>query len=94
MCHASTLPDAVAEVLLDEFGPDGLPRYGPTATRRRSSRRGPGITVGLEASTRTFAWQGRGVMVVNDVLSTHGREPFTGECWILVDLAGVGGVGV
>ena len=32
-------------------------------------------------------------MVVDNVLSTHGREPFTGERRILVAMAGVGGVG-
>ena len=49
------------------------------------------ITASLDANTRSFAWQRGDVMVVDNVLSTHGREPFTGERRILVAM--VGGVG-
>ena len=54
------------------------------------------ITAALEASTHTFAWQRGDVMMgmmVDDVLSTHGCEPFTSDRRILVAMAGVGGVG-
>lgn len=46
----------------------------------------------FHASTHTFAWRRGDVMVVDHVLSTHGREPFTGERRILVAMAGGGGV--
>ena len=51
------------------------------------------ITATLDANTHRFAWQRGGVMVADNVLSTHGRKPFSGECRILVAMAGVGGVG-
>jgi hypothetical protein len=40
----------------------------------------------------SFNWQRGDVMVVDNVLATHGREPFTGERRILVAMSGVGGV--
>lgn len=91
--HASTLPTEVAEILLDELGTDGLPRnttYGDGTPIE--SEAVAQITAVLEASTHTFAWQRGDVMLVDNVLSTHGREPFTGERRILVAMAGVGGV--
>lgn len=86
--------DNVAGILLAEFGHDGAPRnttYGDGSPIEAEMI--PQITARLDANTHSFAWNRGDVMVVDKVLSRHGREPFTGERRILVAMAGDGSVG-
>lgn len=88
MFHASNLDPAVREALLSEFAPDELPRnafYGDGTPIedavvheiRRSY---------LEASVR-FPWQQGDLLLVDNFLASHGREPYRGPRKIVVAMA-------
>ena len=88
MFHQSNLPAEVRESLLEEFAEDELPRnafYGDgspidddvLAEIRR---------VYDEAAHRFF-WQRGDVLLVDNFLVSHGREPFSGPRQILVAMA-------
>ncbi|WP_318201612.1 TauD/TfdA family dioxygenase [Streptomyces sp. SCL15-4] len=86
--HDSTLPPDVREGLLELFGADGLPAnsyYGDGGTipddviahlrdRYRTAR-------------RRFDWRRGDVLLVDNMLAAHGREPFTGPRRIAVAMA-------
>jgi alpha-ketoglutarate-dependent taurine dioxygenase len=88
MFHASNLPDEVRHALLDEFAEDELPRnafYGDGQPLEeevlaliRSLYRG--------ASLR-FDWQRSDIMVLDNFLVTHAREPFEGPRSICVAMS-------
>jgi alpha-ketoglutarate-dependent taurine dioxygenase len=85
MFHVSNLEQAVRAVLLSEFRDDELPRnsfYGDGSripdeileTIRRTYS---------EAAVR-FPWQCGDVLLVDNILASHGRDPFSGERKTLV----------
>ncbi|MFJ4712053.1 TauD/TfdA family dioxygenase [Streptomyces sp. NPDC088785] len=86
--HNSTLPPDVREGLLELFGPDGLPTnsyYGDGGTI-------PDDVVAhlracYRAASRRFDWRRGDVLMVDNMLSAHGREPFTGPRRIAVAMA-------
>jgi alpha-ketoglutarate-dependent taurine dioxygenase len=94
--HVSSMPSEVAETLLSDVGEHGLPRnvfYGD----------GEPIPAGIisligdlyRAAAVSFPWQRGDVLVVDNHLAVHGREPFSGDRRILVamsDLCVIGGL--
>jgi alpha-ketoglutarate-dependent taurine dioxygenase len=83
--HISTLDEEVREGLLAMFGEDGLPintYYGDGA-------RIPDDVVAhlrdcYRAEWRRFDWHKGDVLVVDNMMTAHGREPFTGPRKIAV----------
>ncbi|MFD0394700.1 TauD/TfdA family dioxygenase [Streptomyces nogalater] len=86
--HGSTLPPDVREGLLELFGDDGLPA---------NSYYGDGGTIPDEVvahlrdcyrtASRRFDWRRGDVLLVDNMLAAHGREPFTGPRRIAVAMA-------
>jgi alpha-ketoglutarate-dependent taurine dioxygenase len=86
--HVSTLPEAVRAGLLDMYGADRLPS---------NTYYGDGAEIPVEvldhlracyrsASTR-FDYHRDDLMIVDNMLAAHGREPFTGPRKIAVAMA-------
>ncbi|WP_035799573.1 TauD/TfdA family dioxygenase [Kitasatospora mediocidica] len=86
--HISNLPAEAAAYLLEEYGDEGVPRnafYGDgqpiedeVVELIRSLYRDASVSV---------PWQHGDVLVVDNFLATHAREPFTGERRILVAMS-------
>lgn len=87
--HVSALEESVRRMLLDSFAPDELPRnafFGdgsPIPEEDLEHIR----TVYAEESV-AFPWREGDVLMVDNVLTAHGRRPFGGERLILVGMAG------
>lgn len=80
-----SLDEEIREALLDEFGPDGLPFEtdlgdGVPLTRDELDA----INAAYEGATVREAWQPGDVLLVDNVLATHGRDPFRGDRRIVV----------
>jgi len=86
--HVSAHPPAIREALEGAFGVDQLPRnayYGDGRTIEDSvldEIRG----IYKDLSTR-FDWCAGDVVVIDNVLITHGRDPFEGERRVLVAMS-------
>jgi alpha-ketoglutarate-dependent taurine dioxygenase len=83
-----TLASDVREYLVDEYGADGLPfntRFG------NGDPIGPDIVQVInetyEANTVREPWQAGDLLVVDNIRTAHGREPFEGPREIVVALA-------
>lgn len=88
MFHVSNLSAAVREALLSEFKEDELPRnafYGDGSAIESSVL--DEIRETYNATAIAFPWQKGDVLMVDNFLVSHGREPFTGPRKILVALA-------
>ncbi|OLR93059.1 TauD/TfdA family dioxygenase [Actinokineospora bangkokensis] len=86
--HVTTLAEEVCEGLRELFGEDEL----PTNTYFGDGGRIPDDVVAhlrdcYRAATRRFDWQRDDVLVVDNMLSAHAREPFTGPRKIAVAMA-------
>ncbi|MCL7493619.1 TauD/TfdA family dioxygenase [Streptomyces sp. MCA2] len=80
-----SLDEEIREALLDEFGPDGLPFEtglgdGVPLTRGELDT----INAAYEGATVRETWQPGDVLLVDNVLATHGRDPFRGDRRIVV----------
>lgn len=88
MFHQSNLPASVREALLSEFAPDELPRnsfYGdgsPIEDSVLDEIRGV-----YEETACRFDWRQGDMLLVDNFLVSHGREPFSGPRRILVGMA-------
>lgn len=83
-----TLAPEVREFLLDVYGPDGLPfntRFGS------GDAVGEGVVQAInqayEANTAREPWQAGDLMLVDNIRTAHGREPFEGQREVLVAMA-------
>lgn len=86
--HPSSLPAAVREVLLSTFRKEDLPRnacYGDGSPIEQSSL--DEIRATFEAETILFPWQEGDILMMDNMLVAHGRQPFTGTRKILVGMA-------
>lgn len=83
--HYSALPVEIRNLLLDEFGEEGLPHnasYGdgePIPERHLDA-----IRHVLEAISVAHSWRHGDVLVVDNVTTLHGRAPYRGERRVLV----------
>lgn len=88
MFHVSNLEPAVRESLLSEFGQEDLPRnafYGdgtPIETSVLDHIRGV-----YNETAVIFPWQEGDIMLLDNFLASHGREPFVGARKIVVAMA-------
>jgi len=86
--HVSTLDAPIRDALLSQFSEEDLPSntyYGDGEPIE------PGVLDQLRSAysdaTRVFAWQVGDLLLLDNMLMAHGREPFTGPRSILVGLA-------
>jgi alpha-ketoglutarate-dependent taurine dioxygenase len=86
--HISTLDPVLREVLLEEFAEEDLPTntyYGD------GSRIEPEVLEELREAYRqetiAFPWQAGDVMLLDNMLTAHGRGPYSGPRKILVTMA-------
>ncbi|MFI7503315.1 TauD/TfdA family dioxygenase [Streptomyces sp. NPDC049687] len=83
--HASALGPETRELLEEEYGPEGLPystHYGdgtpiPDDVVAR-------IVDAFRAETAARPWRRGDLMLVDNMLAAHGREPFTGTRQVVV----------
>jgi alpha-ketoglutarate-dependent taurine dioxygenase len=83
--NAWSLDPETREVLMDSYGPDGLPfqtRYGDGSPLTEPEVALLNAAYGAE--TRRTDWQVGDLLLVDNVLSSHGREPFSGDRRIVV----------
>ncbi|WSB31528.1 TauD/TfdA family dioxygenase [Streptomyces scopuliridis] len=80
-----SLDEELREALLDEFGPDGLPfntAFGDgeplTAAELRT------IQAAYESATVREPWTVGDLLLVDNILTAHGRDPFRGDRKIVV----------
>lgn len=86
--HSSNMPADVREALVADLGPEGLPRnalYGDgspidTATVEE-------IRATYERHAVRFPWRKGDVMLVDNFLVVHGRDPYSGPRKVLVAMA-------
>ncbi|MGW4348996.1 TauD/TfdA family dioxygenase [Streptomyces sp. NPDC004690] len=80
-----SLDEEIRESLVDEFGPDGLPfetSFGDGEPLTKDDL--ATLNAAYAAATVRRSWQPGDVMVVDNILTAHGREPFRGERRIVV----------
>lgn len=80
-----SLDEAIREALIDEFGPDGLPfntAFGDG--ERLSSQDLADIRAAYDAATVRQPWEPGDLMLVDNILTAHGRDPFRGDRRIVV----------
>ncbi len=85
MFHVSNLTSAVREALLAEFRDDELPRnafYGDGSPIETSVLEE--IREVYRSSAVTFRWQKGDILLLDNLLCSHGREPFVGPRQIMV----------
>ncbi|MGH9362501.1 MAG: TauD/TfdA family dioxygenase [Thermoanaerobaculia bacterium] len=86
--HVSSLQPEVREALLAEFAEEELPRntyYGDGAPIEEEVLEEVREAYRLEAVT--FPWEQGDLLMLDNMLMAHGREPFTGPRKILVGMA-------
>jgi alpha-ketoglutarate-dependent taurine dioxygenase len=83
--HELALDEELRETLRAELGPDGLPfdtGFGDGAPLDAEDF--AAIRAAYEAATVRRAWQAGDLLLVDNVLTAHGRDPFRGERRIVV----------
>ncbi|MEU8523400.1 TauD/TfdA family dioxygenase [Streptomyces sp. NBC_01216] len=83
--NAGSLDPDIREAMTDEFGPDGLPfdtgfGDGEPLTQEDVDA----LNAAYDAATVREPWQAGDVMLVDNVLCAHGRDPFRGDRKIAV----------
>ncbi|MGP4051170.1 TauD/TfdA family dioxygenase [Streptomyces sp. 2A115] len=87
--HVSNLPAATREALGELFPEEEMPRnatYGDGSPI--SDEEMDPVREAFDACTYAFPWQRGDLMVVNNLLQSHGRRPYTGERRTLVAMTG------
>lgn len=86
--HVSNMPVELSAALIEEFGLDGLPRNAYYGDGRPIEDEVVEMIRNLyhDASV-VFPWKSGDVLVVDNFLATHAREPFQGERQIMVAMS-------
>ncbi|MCC3772653.1 TauD/TfdA family dioxygenase [Streptomyces sp. UNOC14_S4] len=80
-----SLDEELREALTDEFGPDGLPFETDFADDLPFTREELDlVNAAYEAATVRRTWQTGDVLLVDNILTSHGRDPFRGDRKIVV----------
>lgn len=83
--HSSALPVEIRDVLLDEFGEEGLPHHASYGDGEPIPERDlDAIRHVLEAVSVAHSWRRGDVLVVDNVTTLHGRAAYRGERRVLV----------
>jgi alpha-ketoglutarate-dependent taurine dioxygenase len=93
--HTASLPDDVRGTLLSSLDPLDLPRnalYGDGTPIEDEVI--AGIHAAFEAETVAEPWRDGDVMLIDNVLVSHGRQPYTGPRKVLVAMAEPGSADV
>ncbi|MCM1940371.1 TauD/TfdA family dioxygenase [Streptomyces sp. G3] len=86
--HLSTVGDELAAELLGQVGPQRVPKTSRAGDGSEFTRPElDAIRAAFAAETTAFDWQLGDVLVVDNLLASHGRAPFTGEREIRVAMA-------
>ncbi|MGB3292547.1 MAG: TauD/TfdA family dioxygenase [Phormidesmis sp.] len=86
--HISNLPTAVSDHLLAEFQPEDLPRnayYGDGSPIEATALEE--IRAVYHQETIRFPWQSGDILMLDNLLSAHGRMPFSGTRQVVVGMA-------
>lgn len=86
--HISTLPPAIAKMLLSGFGEEDLPNntfYGDGSPIEPETMNA--LRAAYDAETVSFDWERGDVLVVDNMLVAHGRASFAGKRRVLVAMA-------
>jgi alpha-ketoglutarate-dependent taurine dioxygenase len=88
--HPSSLPPAVHDALVARHGQDGLPT---TVTYGDGSPIDPAALSAIRdayaAETVAVPWRRGDVLLVDNLLAAHGRQPFTGARTVIVSMGGL-----
>ncbi|MFH9869964.1 TauD/TfdA family dioxygenase [Streptomyces lydicus] len=80
-----SLDEELRETLVDEFGPDGLPfntAFGDGTPLTREDL--AAIQAAYDAATVREPWRPGDLLLVDNILTAHGRDPFRGDRTIAV----------
>jgi alpha-ketoglutarate-dependent taurine dioxygenase len=86
--HVSSLPDAARRSLLETVGEAELPRnvyYGDGAALEEQSL--AAVRRAYDELSVSFPWHAGDVLMVDNLLVAHGREPFRGDRKVVVAMA-------
>jgi alpha-ketoglutarate-dependent taurine dioxygenase len=86
--HVSSLPPDTRDLLVADYGLEGIPRnsfHGDGAPIDESWLQE--IRDAYERETSLFSWQAGDLLMLDNMLSAHGRKPFQGERKIVVAMA-------
>jgi hypothetical protein len=86
--HVSNLPAEVSAMLVEEFGFDGLPRNAYYGDGTPIEDQVAGLVRRLyQDAAVSFRWQRGDMLLVDNWLASHAREPFGGDRRILVAMS-------
>lgn len=86
--HVSSLPEDIRDTLVDSLGEENLPRncfFGDGSSIDKHSL--DAVRQAYEETKIKFTWQQNDLMLLDNVLYSHGRESFTGERKVLTGMA-------
>ena len=86
--HISRLPADVGEWLLATFAEEDLPRnvYFADGSAIESEMVGQILKV-YEQQAKSFSWRAGDVLLIDNMLTAHGRNPFTGKRRVVVGMS-------
>jgi alpha-ketoglutarate-dependent taurine dioxygenase len=88
--HASSLPGALRDALVAQYGHDGLPvevTYGdgtPIASHDLGH-----VRAAHDAETHAHRWRRGDLLLVDNLLAAHGRAPYSGTRRVVVSMGGL-----
>lgn len=83
--HVQALPEAVREGLLEICGEDGLPRNAYYGDGTPITADEIATVLGVyDRTTYAEPWETGDLLMIDNILTSHGRRPFTGDRKVLV----------
>jgi alpha-ketoglutarate-dependent taurine dioxygenase len=86
--HVTSLEPSIGKALLSELGEENLPTntyYGDSS--RIEADELADLRAAYDAETVRFAWQSCDVLMVDNLLTSHGRRPYEGDRRVLVGMS-------